>query len=162
MKTVDDIKNKIIYLINKTRVMTLAVSWNNIIPWSSPVYFVFHDKKFYFLSNKNTKHIKQAGHTEMISASIFHDSDHMDLIFGFQMSGKLEIVSESELYLIVIKKYLKKFSFLRQIFGDGIIENKKFFLEKFKSRLYCFHPNFIIMSDNSGKTKKELNAEDLP
>ena len=44
-----EVKNKSIRLINETRVMTLAVSENDI-PWSSPVYFVFHDNRFYFPS----------------------------------------------------------------------------------------------------------------
>ncbi|MBC2704135.1 pyridoxamine 5'-phosphate oxidase family protein [Desulfobacula sp.] len=142
------IKEKARRLINETRVMTLAVS-DNDIPWSSPVYFVFHDNAFCFFSNENSRHIQYAKDRKIISASIFHDSDQMDQIFGFQMSGKLEKISRRALYLTVVKKYITKFSFLEQIFGPQIIENKHFFLEKFKSHLYCFHPDKIFLSDNS-------------
>ncbi|NOX35459.1 MAG: hypothetical protein GXP56_17300 [Deltaproteobacteria bacterium] len=148
-----EIKEKALCLINETRVMTLAVAENDI-PWSSPVYFVFYDKGFYFFSNENARHIHFAKDRKIVSASIFQDSDQMDRIFGFQMSGRLEAVSKTTLYLLAVKKYVDKFRFLKQIFGPGIIENKDFFLEKFKSRLYCFCPDKIFLSDNSKITAK--------
>ena len=147
------IKDKARRLVNETRVMTLAVS-DKDIPWSSPVYFVFYDNKFYFFSNEKSRHIEYAKDQKIISASIFQDSDRMDQIFGFQMSGLLEKVSKKILYFTIVKKYVTKFSFLKQIFGPQIIENKRFFLEKFKSHLYCFHPDKIFLSDNSTKTDK--------
>ena len=153
-----EIKDKARCLINETRVMTLAVS-DKDIPWSSPVYFVFHDNRFYFFSNENSRHIEYAKDRKIISASIFQDSDRMDQIFGFQMSGLLEKVSKKTLYLIIVKRYVTKFSFLKQIFGPQIIENKCFFLEKFKSHLYCFHPDKIFMSDNSSTTDKRSKID---
>ena len=135
-------------LMDDTRVMTLAVS-DNGIPWSSPVYFVCHDNRFYFFSNENSRHINYAKNQKTVSASIFQDSDRIDLIFGFQMSGVLEKVSKKTLHLTVVRKYVSKFSFLKQIFGSQIIENKQFFLEKFKSHLYCFCPGDVFLSDNS-------------
>lgn len=145
-------------LIYETRVMTLAVS-DNDIPWSSPLYFVFHDKGFYFFSNENSRHIHYAKDKKNISASIFQDSDQMDQIFGFQMSGKLEKVSKMPVYLTIVKKYVTKFSFLEQIFGPQIIKNKHFFLEKFKSQLYCFYPDIIFLSDNSKTTDKRSTID---
>lgn len=138
--------------------MTLAVS-DKDIPWSSPVYFVFHDNQFYFFSNENSRHILYAKDQKIVSASIFHDAGQMDQIFGFQMSGRLESVSKTALYLTVVKKYVAKFSFLEQGFGPKIIENKDFFLEKFKSRLYCFCPEQIFLSDNSRTTQKRFKID---
>ncbi len=143
-----EIKEKTTRLIHETRVMTLAVSENDI-PWSSPVYFVFHDNGFYFFSNENSRHVQWGKGLKIISASIFQDSDRMDQIFGFQMSGSVEIVSNKALYFRIVQKYVAKFSFLKQIFGSQIIENKSFFLEKFKSQFYCFHPEKVFLSDNS-------------
>jgi len=151
-----EIKDKARRLIRDTRVMTLAVS-DKGIPWSSPVYFVYHNSRFYFFSNENSRHIADAENKKAVSASIFHDSDRMDLIFGFQMSGVLEKISKKTRYFTVVKKYINKFSFLKQIFGPQIIENRSFFLEKFKSQLYCFCPDRVFLSDNSktaGKRKK--------
>ncbi len=146
-----EIKEKYHHLINVTRVMTLAVS-NKDTPWSSPVYFVFHDNVFYFFSNKNSRHIKYAENKKNMAASIFQDSDKMDQIFGFQMSGKIEKISQSRpLYLLIVKNYIGKFNFLKQIFGSQVIDNKNFFLENFKSHLYGFYPDQIFLSDNSTK-----------
>ena len=153
-----EIKKKVLCLINDTRVMTLAVS-DNDIPWSSPVYFVFHENDFFFFSNNTARHIKYAKDLKIISASIFQDSDRMDNIFGFQMSGRLEKVSKMDLYLRVVKKYVTKFSFLKQIFGPQLIENKRFFWEKFKSQLYGFHPDVIFLSDNSRATDKRSEID---
>lgn len=145
-------------LINETRVMTLSVCRNDI-PWSSPVYFVFLDNDFYFFSNENSRHIKDAERKRPVSASIFQDSDRMDLIFGFQMSGRIEAVSKMDVHLGVVQKYVSKFNFLKQLFGPQILENKRFFLEKFKSRLYCFRPDIIYLSDNSGTSGKRSGID---
>lgn len=153
-----DIKEKITDLIHGTRVMTLAVS-DNDVPWSSPVYFVFHDNKFYFFSNETSRHIKHANNKKNISISIFQDSDQMDLIFGFQMSGTVEKILKKRLYITIVKKYVSKFDFLKKIFGSQIIENRHFFLEKFKSYLYCFEPDIIFLSDNSKSTDKRTKID---
>ena len=153
-----EIHNKAKHLINKTRVMTIAVS-NRDIPWSSPVYFIFHDNAFCFFSNENSRHIQYAQNKKKISASIFQDSDNMEQIFGFQMSGELERVLKPGLYLKIVKKYVTKFNFLKQIFGSQIIDNRHFFLEKFKSHLYCFYPDQIFLSDNSNTSDKRAKID---
>ncbi len=157
-----EIQDKTNRLINETRVMTLAVS-DKDIPWSSPVYFVFYDNGFYFFSNENSRHIQYAKNKKILSASIFQDADRMDKIFGFQMSGKLEKVLNMTTYLTIVKKYVAKFNFLEKIFGPQIIKNNRFFLEKFKSQLYCFHPDQIFLSDNSKATGKrsEINLNNI-
>ncbi len=133
--------------------ITLAVSKGGI-PWKSPVYFVYWDHRFYFFSNKNSKHILQGLDKNQVAASIFNDSDQIDQIFGLQMGGVIELVSRPDHYLTVVKKYTHKFDFLKQAFGSQIIENRDFFLEKFKSHLYKFNPENIFLSDNSNSTDK--------
>lgn len=95
----------------------------------------------------------------MVAASIFQDSDRMDRIFGFQMSGMVEPVSAMALYLIIVRKYVAKFSFLTQVFGSRVIEDNRFFLDKFKSRLYSFHPDTILLSDNSRVDGKRVELD---
>ena len=92
-------------LINETRVMTLSVCRDDI-PWSSPVYFVFHDFGFYFFSNENSKHIKDAEDQKSASASIFQDSDQMGEIFWFQIAGWIEAISKMDKNLRIVKKYI--------------------------------------------------------
>lgn len=147
------IQEKAKTLIHETRVMTLAVSFHDL-PWSSPVYFVFYDKGFYFFSNEASKHIQYADNKKPVSASIFQDSDQMDMIFGFQMHGVVEKVSGMGLHMKVVKRYASKFDFLQKIFGNELVENRTFFLDKFKSHLYCFYPEKIMLSDNARTTGK--------
>ncbi len=146
------------HLIQKTRVMTLAVSDRNH-PWSSPVYFVFDQERFCFFSNEASRHIRWVEGEKEVSASIFHDSDHMDKIFGLQMSGRIYEIKKGLAYIRVVKRYVKKFDFLSQIFGKQILENKDFFREKFKSRLYCFSPEQVFISDNSKTTEKRAGFD---
>ncbi len=145
-------------LIHETRVMTLSVCRDDV-PWSAPVYFVFYDPGFYFFSNENSRHIKDAEDQRPVSASIFQDSDRMEEIFGFQMAGRVGPVSKPDVHLRVVQKYVSKFSFLEQLFGPRILENRQFFLEKFKSRLYCFHPDRVYLSDNSGTSGKRSEID---
>ncbi len=153
-----ELKNKIYHLLNKKRVMTVGVSMNNI-PWTSPVYFIFFEKHFYFFSNKNAKHIRYAGNNNLVSCAIFHDSDDLDQIFGLQMSGRLKKVPQTLLHIKLVKKYVKKFNFLQKAFGPQIIDNTHFFLEKFNSELYGFYPDKIYLSDNSKKKDKQRQID---
>lgn len=146
---------KIGHLITQTRVMTIAVSMDNI-PWSAPVYFVFQDNVFLFFSNKTSKHIEYADRQNIIAASLFNDADLMEDIYGLQMSGRIIKISDMAMHLKVIKKYVNKFDFLVQAFGSQIIDNPKFFLEKFKSNLYGFFPENIYLSDNSKQQDKRV------
>lgn len=138
--------------------MTLAVCKDGI-PWSSPVYFVFYETGFYFFSNEQSRHITDGSDQKPVAASVFQDSDRMDQIFGFQMSGRIEEISKMDVHLTIVKKYVSKFSFLKQVFGPQIIENKRFFLEKFKSRLYCFKPGTVFLSDNSSSSGKRSTID---
>lgn len=151
-------KEKANRLIHETRVMTLSVCRGDI-PWSAPVYFVFHDSGFYFFSNENSRHVKDAEGMRPVSASIFQDSDQMKGIFGFQMAGRIEVISKMDEQLGIVKKYVSKFKFLKQLFGPQILENRRFFLEKFKSRLYCFHPDRVYLSDNSNTSGKRSEID---
>ncbi len=63
--------NKVKVLISDTRVMTLAACEGDI-PWSSSVYFVYDDHRFYFFSNKNSKDIRQGLNKHQVAASIFN------------------------------------------------------------------------------------------
>jgi len=152
------IQEKAKTLICETRVMTMAVSHQDV-PWSTPVYFVFHNKGFYFFSNEASRHIRHAENHKMVSASIFQDANQIDMIFGFQMHGVVEKVSGMVLYMKVVKKYVKKFDFLSNIFGEELVENTSFFLEKFKSHLYCFYPEKIVLSDNSRTRGKRMQID---
>lgn len=156
--TASSVIQKSRHLLEKTRVMTLAVTENDL-PWSSPVYFVYYDRQFYFFSSKNSRHVKWAKKDTNTSVSVFNDSDNLDEIFGFQMTGKIRKVTSIAQYAIVVKAYVTKFYFLVKTFGPQIFENQNFFLEKFKSHLYGFQPEAVYLSDNSKQTHKRISID---
>ncbi len=141
------------HLIQATRVMVLGVDCPEG-PWCAPVYFVYLDGLFYFFSNDQSRHVMAAEDRSPVSATVFQDGDRMDAIFGLQMSGSVRIVSGLNEYLRVVRRYVAKFNFLKQIFGSRILDDRDFFLERFKSRLYGFQPDQVYLSDASRTTGK--------
>lgn len=155
-----NIEEKTYHLLHGIRVMTLAVTAGEM-PWTAPVYFVFHGRCFYFFSSKESRHIRYASSGRVVAASVFNDSDQIDDIFGFQMVGSIREDLDRSVQVTVIKKYVDKFNFLQKMFGRQIFENRQFFLEKFNSRLYCFQPEAVFLSENSSKTgqRREIELE---
>lgn len=153
---------KIEQIIHHTRVITFSVEAGGMC-WSSPVYFVFHAGLFYFLSHPGSRHIAHADNGRVIGASIFHDSDQLDRIFGLQMSGTLTGPVTGSAFAFLVKKYVAKFRFLDTAFGPQVFDNRHFFREQFKSRLYGFLPVQIYFSDNSRTTgkRREIDPEKL-
>lgn len=139
-------------LLTQTRVMTVSVAKDEN-PWSAPVYFIYEKPGFFFFSNPKSRHIRFALDTKRMCASIFHDADNMEDIFGIQMSGHMEKVSAKMQYFKIVKAYVNKFNFLSQQFGEQILKNPDFFMEKFTSDLYGFYPETIFLSDNSTSHK---------
>jgi uncharacterized protein YhbP (UPF0306 family) len=72
-------------LISHVRVMTLATAKESR-PWSAPVYYLFKDKKFYFFSSPDSRHIRD-GNNQACSASIFRTHASVEKLEGLQMSG---------------------------------------------------------------------------
>ena len=140
-------KEKVKQVLYHTRVMTLSVNTGEC-PWSFPVYLVYLGGIFYFFSNTESRHIIHAGSHDGMGASIFHDSDSIEEIYGLQMKGLLESQIPAAKHLVVIPQYIRKFDFIRQAFGKEAVENPDFFKDKFKSRLYGFRPSMVVASDN--------------
>ncbi len=149
----DEIKEKVRDLIMQKRVMTLAVSQNNI-PWSAPVYFVWRKNAFFFFSNEFSRHI-QNSNKKTTAGSIFHDSDQMNDIYGLQMTGTIKRCASPVEYISVVKSYVRKFEFLKKAFGSDIL-SKNFFQKKFNSFLYGLYPESIFLSDNSKGSDKQI------
>ncbi|MBU1195954.1 MAG: pyridoxamine 5'-phosphate oxidase family protein [Proteobacteria bacterium] len=145
-------------LLTQTRVMTVSVAKDEN-PWSAPVYFVYEKSAFFFFSNPESRHIQYALDTKKMCASIFHDADNMEDIFGIQMSGCMEKICAGIQYIKIVKAYVNKFNFLSQQFGEQILKNPDFFKEKFKSDLYGFYPETIFLSDNSRSANKRISID---
>lgn len=148
---------KIRKLLFDKKVMTIGCC-NKGMPWSSPVYFVWYDNLFAFFSNPDSRHIRYSA-DQTASASIFNDGEKISDIYGLQMSGRISKISSTALKLCGIKKYIQKFSFIQKEFGNRILTDSKFLLEKFNAGFYGFFPERVLFSDNLTAAEKQVPVD---
>ncbi len=127
--------------------MTLSTCADDL-PWSAPVYYLFHKEKFYFFSSPESKHILQTQQNNRAAASIFASSDDWQSIRGIQMPGKIARVQKTRPALSVITRYLARYPFTKDFFlaaGPVTLESFKI---NFNACLYCFIPDHLLYLDN--------------
>jgi len=133
-------------LIRMERTLTLATTGESG-PWAAPVYYVFLDRRFFFFSSPQSRHIRQALNSGA-AASIFYQADSWQLIRGIQMRGTIERVHSIALSVKPIAMYLKRFDFVREFFADNPTPDLDAFFLRFKARLYTFTPTAVDYIDN--------------
>jgi uncharacterized protein YhbP (UPF0306 family) len=134
-------------LVDGETTLTLATSGENG-PWSAPVYFVIVDRRFFFFSSPQSRHIQHALKSGSAAASIFHQADAWRSIRGMQMRGAIERVHAVGLSVKVIAAYLQRFPFTRDFFPDHSTLDLDDFFSRFKARLYTFTPTNVHYTDN--------------
>lgn len=106
-----EIDKRIIEFIKKHHVLTLATC-NNNNPYCSNCFYVYLEDEnvLIFTSDKETKHIQDAGQQNYVAGSIVLETNVIGKIQGIQFNG---IISEpgDELMKKVKKAYLKRFPF---------------------------------------------------
>lgn len=149
----DTLTDQCITLIREQHVMTLGTSSSDGT-WSAPVYYLYENKSFYFFSNPNSRHIREAFESDgHCAVSIFEDSDRFDQIKGLQMTGKIIKADKTSAIRTAIL-YAKRFK---------INPNSKdclaFIQQKFRASFYRFVPEKLLYMDNSVGfgTRKEIN-----
>ena len=154
----DIIRQDVLDLISKMRVLTLATCSNGGV-WTAPVYYVYDNKRFYFFSNPDSKHIKdsirigtfedrynEAVAPMQVAASIFSDGSDSKEIKGLQMLGHIKSVSDKKDALLKAMEYIKKFKI--NVNQKDILS---FFKQQYRARLYYFVPETLYFMDNSIK-----------
>ena len=145
-------------LASTMRVLTLATFFGQDV-WTAPVYYVFSNKKCYFFSNPDSKHIKYAQDTNnseasnnlkvtsnLVAASLFLDDTNFKKIKGLQMQGQILKVENKKDAFLRAMEYIKKFKINYN--KEDILE---FFYKKYKAQLYEFIPEIVYYMDNSMK-----------
>ena len=140
-------------MLHASRVMTLAVAWQEGA-WSSPVYFLYRKKAFYFFSGQDSRHIRGAMENKgRAGASIFADAHSFIEIRGLQMDGVIVSVGKNKEGLGAAMGYLKRFSIPHEK-GNAL----SFLEQQYRARLYKFLPHRLVYMDNRVAMgfKKEL------
>ena len=135
------------------KIMTLAVIWQGGA-WSSPVYYLYRQKAFYFFSSPDARHIRGSQQMDgRAGASIFEDALCFDEIKGIQMNGCIEAVKVNRKGLAAAAAYLKRFAI-----SHGKVDALTYIKQRYRASFYRFLPRGLIYMDNQVAMgfKKEL------
>jgi len=135
-------------LIDEQSTMTLATCRESVA-WAAPVYYVFLKSAFYFFSDPESRHIVEALESGQASGAIHGFASGWQEIRGIQMTGRIETLSMGLESAEVIRVYLKKFQFTKNLFSSGVALNLDAFTSRFRVKLYRFKPTLIYYLDNS-------------
>lgn len=122
--------------------MTLATASNDVA-WAAPVYYVFYKSAFYFLSDPKSRHIQEAQQSGQSSSAVHAAASSWQAIRGLQMTGVIEPVAGGLEALQALRKYLKKYPFTKEFFGQNTALDLSSFAERFGVRLYKFIPTGV-------------------
>jgi uncharacterized protein len=134
-------------LIEKQYTMTLGTAAQNS-PWAAPVYYVNLALRFFFFSDPESRHIREALIAGKAAAAIFHQSNSWREIRGVQMSGKIEALRPGVTSLRALRAYLKKFPFTKEFFDTGEDLDLEGFAKRFRVRFYSLRPDLLYYLDN--------------
>ena len=143
-------------LIRNQRTMILATA--NPEPWSAPVYYVYRNRRFYFFSSSNSRHVTEALATGRSAASIFHDSSHWREIEGLQMDGALATVPIGSDAIEVFRSYVQKFPTVKDFFLDAALDFQRF-TDRFRTQMYAFVPDRVCYLNNRAGLGKRQEIE---
>jgi len=142
-----EIKDLAVRLLAEQTTMTLATACKNIA-WAAPVYYVFWQSAFYFLSDPKSRHIQESLQSGQASASVHAAASTWKEIRGLQMSGRILPVEAGREALQALRAYLKKYPFTREFFDNNTPLNLASFKDRFGVRLYKFTPALVYYLDN--------------
>jgi len=132
---------RVVEFINEHHVLTLATSFEEE-PYCTSCFFTFLDEEnsFVLLSDKDTRHIRDASHNIFVAGTVHNDAKNSDEVRGIQYQGIL-IEPTGDLFQKARKAYLEKFP-------NAVLRT---------TTLWLIDLTFVKMTDNNlGNGKKIL------
>ena len=142
-----ELKGRAMRLVEGQTTMTLATATGDKA-WAAPVYFVFVNSAFYFLSAPASRHVKEALQSKQASSAIYASASTWREIRGLQMTGYIQVVDAGLEAIQVLRKYLKKFPFTGDFFKKKATPDIETFADRFGVKLYRFIPTLAYYLDN--------------
>ena len=127
--------------------MTLATAGDSTA-WAAPVYYVYFNAAFYFLSSPESRHIREALENGRASSSIHASGSTWQDIRGLQMSGSIDPVTKGREAIQALRAYLKRYPFTKEFFKNKASMDLENFWERFGVKLYRFNPSLVYYLDN--------------
>ena len=134
-------------LIEAESTMTLATT-DTRSAWAAPVYYVYRRPWFYFFSSPSSRHMEEARNSGQASAAIHAAGRGWEDIRGVQMSGVLRHVAPGPEAARVLRAYIAKFPFVKQLLARINPLSPESFENRFAVRLYAFRPDVVFYTDN--------------
>jgi uncharacterized protein len=144
---VSEIRKQAEELITQVTTMTLSTALRDG-PWAAPVYYASRGFVFYFFSDPDSRHIREATESGRAAAAIYPQVSSWKEIRGIQMSGSLNALHPGLEALKAVRAYLQKFPFTREFFDPTQKIDLEAFAGRFKVRLYVFKPALLYYMDN--------------
>ncbi len=142
-----DLKNLAVQLAAEQTTMALATAREDVA-WAAPVYYVFFKSAFYFLSDPESRHIREALQSRQASSAVYAPASTWKEIRGLQMTGCIRPVGVGREALQALHAYLKKYPFTKEFFDKNAPLDLEGFGERFGVRLYKFIPALVYYLDN--------------
>lgn len=134
-------------LIDQHSTMTLATA-DDRTAWAAPVYYALHKGSFYFFSNPETRHIREAMASGQAAAAIYPMVDAWQAIRGIQMSGRIQSARPGIGSLAALRAYIKKYPFTKDFFESEQPMDLAGFAKQFKVSFYRYKPELVYYLDN--------------
>lgn len=116
--------------------------------WVAPVYYVFHSGAFYFFSDPQSRHIREALESHLAAATIYPQADTWKGIRGIQMSGCIRPTGVGLTAMTALGAYVAKYPFTREFFDPGQTMDLENFSRRFKVKFYRLEPEVVYYLDN--------------
>ena len=143
-----ELKRMAVALVNQQSTMTLATAADNAA-WAAPVYYVFYKGSFFFFSDPESRHIREALANDQAAAAIYPFADTWQGIRGIQMSGCIRTVRPGFAGIQAVRAYIAKFPFTKDFFEPGQALDLANFGKRFRVKLYRFDPDLVFLSGQS-------------
>lgn len=130
--------------INSAKAMQIATVRDEL-PWICTVYFVLHDKKFYWLSFPERRHSSDIADDPHVAIAIVIKPGKP--VIGIQAEAVAHIVADPAEVAAVLAVYVDKY-------GQGKEFVQRFLAGENRHALYCAAPSKVILFDEYTSRKQ--------
>lgn len=130
----DNIDARIIKVLKKHHIFTLATSSNNL-PYCCTCFYAYYSEgnEIIFTSEKDTRHISEALLQKHIAGNIALETKLIGIIRGIQFTGLISEISEKDREKYV-KIYTHRFPYVKHLLKEAIF--------------WKIEPDFFKLTDN--------------
>ena len=144
---------RLLNYLEKHNTMILSTYGENG-PWATPVFFINHGFRIYFLSELTSIHSTNLREKSLSAAVITEDYGDWQKIQGIQLQGNAYLVTNLKKAALLLASYCKKYPAALHIF-----QTPSAFKGVSNARWHCLVPHYLKFTDNTEKFGHRLELE---